>query len=160
MKLALRAIVALGLVVDAYIHADLASQYDPVTSGSVSQGNLFRVEAVAALLAAVLVVALRRRASDLLALAVAAGGVVAVLLYRYVEVGPIGPLPSMYEPVWYAEKSLSVVAEALAAAAALAVLVLGMRSEERRRSVLVGRHDQAAGQRVEQHVERDERRRR
>jgi hypothetical protein len=131
MKLALRTIVALGLLVDAYIHVDLASQYDPVTSGSISQGGLFRVEAVAAVLAAVLVVALRRRASDLLAVSVAIGGVFAVLLYRYVEVGPIGPLPSIYEPVWYAEKTLSLVAEALAAAAALTVLALGLRRVKR-----------------------------
>lgn len=124
MKLALRALVAAGLLVDAYIHVDLASQYDPVTSDSISQGDLFRVEAGAALLAAVLVIALRRRASDLFALAVAAGGVVAVLLYRYVEVGPIGPLPSMYEPIWYAEKSLSLVAEAVAAVAAGVVAVV------------------------------------
>jgi hypothetical protein len=133
MKLALRGIVAVGLIVDAYIHADLAAQYDPVTSGTVRQGDLFRVEAVVALLAAVLVVALRRPATDLLALSVAAGGVVAVLLYRYVEVGPIGPLPSMYEPVWYAEKSLSLAAEAVAATAAFAVLVLGMRRAENSR---------------------------
>ena len=128
MKLALRAIVAAGLLVDAYIHFDLASQYDPITSGTISQGNLFRVEAVAALLAAVLVVAVRRRATDLLALSVAAGGVVAVLLYRYVDVGPIGPLPSMYEPIWYAEKSISLVAESVAAVAAAVAFVSSGRS--------------------------------
>jgi hypothetical protein len=126
MKFALRAIVALGLLVDAYIHVDLADQYDAVRSATISQGDLFRVEAGAALLAAVLVIAVRRRASDLFALSVALGGVVAVLLYRYVEVGAIGPLPSMYEPIWYAEKTLSLVAEAIAAAAAFVVLVLGV----------------------------------
>ncbi|MEP6759823.1 MAG: hypothetical protein ABJA93_00465 [Sporichthyaceae bacterium] len=128
MKLALRGLVAAGLLVDAYIHFDLASQYDPITSGTVSQGDLFRVEAVAALLAAVIVVAFRRRATDLLALSVAAGGVVAVLLYRYVDVGPIGPLPSMYEPIWFAEKSLSLVAEAVAAVAAAVVAFSSGRS--------------------------------
>ena len=127
MKLALRAIVALGLLVNAYIHVDLASQYDAVTSGTISQGDLFRIQAGAGLLAAVLVVALRRRASDLFALAVAAGGIFAVLLYRYVEVGQIGPLPSMYEPVWYTEKALSLVAQAFVAAAAATLLVLGVR---------------------------------
>ncbi len=132
MKLALRAIVALGLLVNAYIHVDLASQYDAVTSGTISQGGLFRIEAGAGLLAALLVLALRRRASDLFALAVAAGGIFAVLLYRYVEIGPIGPLPSMYEPIWYAEKTLSLVAQAFAAAAAFTVLVLGMRGSKHR----------------------------
>ncbi len=130
MKLALRAIVALGLLVNAYIHVDLASQYDAVTSGTISQGDLFRIEAGAGLLAAVLVLALRRRVSDLFALAVAAGGLFAVILYRYVEVGPIGPLPSMYEPIWYAEKTLSLVAQAGAAAAAATLLVLGVGRPE------------------------------
>jgi hypothetical protein len=35
-----------------------------------------------------------------------------VLLYRYVDVGAIGPVPNMYEPVWYAEKLRSLYAEA------------------------------------------------
>ena len=35
----------------------------------------------------------------------------AVLLYRYVNVPMLGPLPAMYEPVWFLEKSLSAVAE-------------------------------------------------
>ena len=144
MKLALRILVAAGLVVDAYIHLDLAGQYDAVTSGSISQGDLFRVEAAAAALAALLVVALRRRVTDLFALSVALGGVVAVLLYRYVEVGPIGPLPSMYEPVWYAEKTLSLVAETVAAVAAAAVLVLGVRQPEHRD---VGHQDDREGER-------------
>jgi hypothetical protein len=138
MQLALRAIVALGLLVDAYIHADLASQYDPVTSATISQGDLFRIEAVAALLAAVLVVALLRRATDLFALSVAAGGVIAVLLYRYVEVGPIGPLPSMYEPVWYAEKTLSLVAGSVAAAAAVVAVVSSGRSARSDRAPAYG----------------------
>jgi len=132
MKLTLRVLVAVALLVDAYIHLDLAGQYDPVTSGTISQGDLFRIEAAAAALAAVLVLALRRRVTDLFALSVALGGVVAVVLYRYVEVGPIGPLPSMYEPVWYAEKALSLVAGSVAAAAAVAALVLGVRQPEHR----------------------------
>jgi hypothetical protein len=127
MSLALRFLAAVGLVVDAVIHLRLAGQYDPVTSGTISQGGLFRLEAVAAILAAVLMVAMRRRATDLFALSVAAGGVVAVLLYRYVEVGAIGPIPSMYEPIWYAEKTLSLAAQVVAAAAAAAVLVLSAR---------------------------------
>jgi hypothetical protein len=132
MLLALRLLAAVGLLVDAYIHLDLAGQYDAVTSGTISQGDLFRVEAGAAALAAVLVVALRRRVTDLFALSVAAGGVVAVLLYRYVDIGAIGPIPPMYEPIWYAEKSLSLAVEAVAAVALLAVLVLSLRQAKNR----------------------------
>jgi energy-converting hydrogenase Eha subunit C len=118
----LRVLVAAGLAVDAYVHIDLASGYDSVTSGSVSQGDLFRVEAAAAALAAIAVLLVRRRISDLVALLVALGGVVAVVLYRYVDVGAIGPLPSMYEPLWYGEKTLSLVAEAIASVAALVLV--------------------------------------
>lgn len=39
------------------------------------------------------------------------GGLAAVLLYRYVAVPGFGPVPGMYEPAWYAEKTLSAIAE-------------------------------------------------
>jgi hypothetical protein len=38
-----------------------------------------------------------------------------VLLYRYVDVGSIGPIPNMYEPVWFGEKTHSAYAEGLVA---------------------------------------------
>jgi Ni/Fe-hydrogenase subunit HybB-like protein len=130
MKLALRIVLATGLLVDAYIHVHLAGQYDAVKTSVLSQGDLFRVEAVAALLTSIAVLAVRGRYATLAApaaVAVAAGGVAAVLVYRYVDIGALGPLPPMYEPVWYAEKSLSLVAELLAAMAALALLAARRR---------------------------------
>ena len=42
----------------------------------------------------------------------------------WVDVGKVGPLPNMYEPYWYGEKTLSLVAEAIAAVAAAILLVL------------------------------------
>src|SRR4051812_765913 len=106
MKLVLRLLVAAGLLVDAYVHLHLADQYDAVKTSSLSQGDLFRVEGIAALLAAVAVLVFRRWVTDLVALVIAAGGVAAVVLTRYVDVGAFGPVPSMYEPTWYAEKTL------------------------------------------------------
>ena len=47
-----------------------------------------------------------------------------VILYRYVQVPAIGPLPSMYEPVWYTAKVITAVAEAAAGALAVAGYVL------------------------------------
>jgi hypothetical protein len=38
---------------------------------------------------------------------VSAGGFAAVLVYQYVDVGAIGPLPNMYDPGQYPEKTLS-----------------------------------------------------
>ena len=116
----LRLLTAAGLATDAYVHTDLASSYDSVQK-SISQGELFRIEAGASALAAVLVLLLGRRPLVwLFAFLVAAAGVGAVVLYRYVDVGALGPLPAMYEPVWYPEKTASFVAESVAAVTALA----------------------------------------
>ncbi|WP_145909891.1 hypothetical protein [Kitasatospora viridis] len=120
----LRLVTAAALAVDAYVHADLAAGYDSINKG-ISQGTLFRIEAgAAALAAALLVVAGRRVVVWGYAFLVAAAGVGAVLLYRYVDVGVLGPLPNMYEPVWFPEKTASAIAEAAAVVTALAGLLL------------------------------------
>ncbi len=125
LSLVLAVLVALGLAYDAYVHLDLAPSYDAVKA-TVSQGQLFRAEAVAALLAAVLVLASDSRLAWLFAGSIGLGGVVAVVLLRYVEVPAIGPFPSMYEPVWFAEKTYSAIAEG-------AVVVLWLTREALRR---------------------------
>ena len=121
--LALRVLTAAGLAIDAYVHADLAGTYDPVRH-SISQGTLFRIEAGAAAFAALLIVVTAHRAAWVVAFLVAASSLGAILLYRYVDVGTLGPLPNMYEPVWFPKKSLAAVAEAVATAAALAGFVV------------------------------------
>ncbi|MEV6740820.1 hypothetical protein AB0N14_29315 [Streptomyces sp. NPDC051104] len=111
------------MVIDAYVHADLAPSYDAVRA-TVSQGQLFRIEAAAAALAVVLLVATgTRRAVWAYAFVTALAGLAAVLLYRYVNVGQLGPFPNMYEPMWYGEKTASAVAEGVGAVTAL----LGLR---------------------------------
>ncbi|MFC5035052.1 hypothetical protein ACFPJ8_41215 [Streptomyces fildesensis] len=119
---ACRIAAAAGLAVDAYVHIHLADQYDAV-SATVSQGTLFRVEAGLAAVAAVLVLLWHRLLSDLLALLVAAGGLAALLLYRYVDVGALGPVPDMYEPIWSDDKKLTVVAQLITIAAAIVLLL-------------------------------------
>jgi hypothetical protein len=124
MRWLARLIAAAGLGVDVYVHWHLASGYDAVRghgSPHISQGGLFRVEAALALVALILVLMPRRWTAGL-AFLVAAGGVAAVLLYRYVDVGVIGPIPNMYEPLWYTEKTVSAVAEGIAALACLFAL--------------------------------------
>ncbi len=110
LSLVLAVLVALGLAYDAYVHFDLASSYDAVKA-TVSQGQLFRLEAAFALLAAVLVLVSDSKIAWLFAGSLGLAGVVAVVLLRYVQVPAFGPFPQMYEPVWFAEKSLSAVAE-------------------------------------------------
>lgn len=129
MKLTRRVLVlvaVVGLAVDAYVHLSLASRYDAVR-GTVSQGQLFRAEAVAAVAAALLLLIRPGRLTAAIAALVAGGGLAAVLLYRYVDVGHLGPFPDMYEPIWYAKKTWSVVAEAAAAIAAMLLVVMPAR---------------------------------
>ena len=123
-------IVIVGLLIDAYVHFHLASAYSGVKSSVVSQGDLFRVEATAALIAAAALLFRPRTYTAALAFLVAAGGTAAVVVYTYVNLGSFGPLPNMYDPSWYTEKTLSAVAEGIAAVAALILLVL-MRAETR-----------------------------
>lgn len=59
-----------------------------------------------------------------MAFLIAAGGLGAVLLYGYIDVGGFGPLPDMYDPIWYPEKTISAVAEAVAAVGALCLLLM------------------------------------
>ncbi|MGH3538269.1 MAG: hypothetical protein ACRDQJ_08205 [Pseudonocardiaceae bacterium] len=108
-----RVVVPAGFGYDAYAHLDLAANFD-ANRALLSQGMLFRAEAVAAVLAAVLMLVIRHRAATLFAVLIAGSALGAVLLYRYVDIGAIGPLPDMYEPTWYPEKTLSAIAEAAA----------------------------------------------
>lgn len=119
--------MAAGLGVDAYVHWHLAPGFDGVrgtASPQISQGQLFRVETALALIAMVLVLVTRRRLAAAVALLIAAGGLGAVLLFAYVDVGGWGPLPNMYDPFWYPEKTISAVAEAVAALGAFWSLVV------------------------------------
>ncbi|MET7448984.1 hypothetical protein [Streptomyces sp. NPDC005508] len=117
-----RVVAAACLAVDAYLHAHLADRYDAISS-SVSQGTLFRLEAALAALAALLVLVWRRLPGDLFAALVALGGLALLLVYRYVDVGELGPIPNMYEPIWYGEKKATVVVQAVAGLATLYLLL-------------------------------------
>jgi hypothetical protein len=127
----LRVGTAAALGVDAVVHWRNAPAYDTVT-GTVSQGALFRTEAVAAVVAALLVLIRPRPSSWLAALLVAASALGTVLLYRYVDVGSFGPLPDMYENTWQVPgKLLSAYAEA----AAVVFAGLGLFTHRQRRGV-------------------------
>lgn len=111
----IRLVVAAALVVDAVVHLRLAPGYQTGQPAGIGTGNVFRIEAGVALLAALLLLVWGNRASYALAFLVAFSAFVAVVLYRYVDVPGFGPIPPMYEPVWFFQKSLSAVAEALGA---------------------------------------------
>jgi hypothetical protein len=118
-------VVVVGLAVDAYVHLHLASAFKQVRTSTLSQADLFRVEAVLAVIAGLALLVRPRRYTAAFAFLVTAGGLVAVIVYRYVNVGAFGPVPDMYDPYWApAEKTLSAVAEGVAALAALALLLV------------------------------------
>ena len=108
---AVRVLVAAGLGVDAVVHVRLADAMQLAAPGGIGGGTLFRVQAAAAAVAAVVVLVTGHRLAYLLAGLVALSALVPVLLYTYVQVPAIGPVPSMYDPFWYPEKVVSAVAE-------------------------------------------------
>lgn len=128
MRAVLTVVVVVGLAVDAYVHFHLASAFKNNKTSTLSQADLFRVEAVAAIIAAVALLLRPRRYTAAFAFLVAAAGTVAVVVYRYADIGAFGPIPNMYDPYWApAEKTWSLVAEAVAALAALALLAMFYR---------------------------------
>jgi hypothetical protein len=106
-------LTAAALVVDAVLHLQLARVYNLAAPGGIGQGNLFRLESAAALLTAALVLAYGGRIAYALAFVIAASATAAALLSRYVDVPAVGPIPAMYEPVWFAKKVIATAAEAL-----------------------------------------------
>ena len=125
-------VIAVGLGIDAYTHLDLAHVYTGVTTGTVNQAVLFRIEAIGAIVAGLLVLLRPNLATAAVAALVSGGGVFALLVYRFVQVGKIGPLPDMSEPFWYTEKSLSLTGELIALLASLALLGYSFASARRR----------------------------
>ena len=89
-----------------------------------ARANIFQVEAAVAILAAAYVGLRRSRASFAVAALVALSALVAVLLYRYVDVPSVGPIPSMYERIWFFDESLSAVAEGVAGVLAVVVFLV------------------------------------
>jgi hypothetical protein len=100
------------LGIDAYVHVHDAAFYDAVRTSVISQGALFRLEAAVATLIAVVLLIRPSRFWFAAALVVAASAFGAVMLYTYVDVGTLGPLPNMFEPTWALPgKALSAWAE-------------------------------------------------
>jgi len=120
-------LVVAGLVLDAIVHFDLASAFAGNKTSFISEAAIFRIQSTAALIAAAALLIRPRRYTAGLAFVIAASAVVAVFVYRYVDVGKIGPIPNMYDPFWAPTgKWLSAIAELVAALASGTLLfVLG-----------------------------------
>jgi len=118
-------VVAAALGADAYVHATSSGLYDPAHGGFITEGNLFRAEALVSGLLALVLLLRPSRWAFTAALAVAATALGAVVLYRYVNVGAIGPIPNLYEPTWQVPGKLtSAYAEAIAVMSSAAGVAL------------------------------------
>ncbi|WP_394771410.1 hypothetical protein [Lacisediminihabitans sp.] len=121
----LRLLVTASLATDAVVHILLAPGYQLANPGGIGQGNLFYLESASAIAVALYVLIRGSRPAYLLALAITASALAAVLLSSLVRLPAIGPIPSMYEPIWFFEKTLTAVAEAVGAVLALVGLIVG-----------------------------------
>ncbi|MGO4190139.1 hypothetical protein AB4Y67_00600 [Arthrobacter sp. YAF17] len=129
--MALRVCTSLALFIDAGVHIHLAPGYQAGNPAGIGQGNLFLIEAAAAVLAALYVLLRGSRTAYGAALIVSLSAFAAVVVYRYVNIPAFGPFPAMYEPVWFFEKSLSAVAEAAGAILAGIGFVRAGRARQR-----------------------------
>ena len=126
MTLLARLLTAVALAVSAYVHVDLSSS--PYwAGGQLTLGALFLGQAVVAVVAALWVLARPSRAAYAVAAVVAAASSAALVLSTYVRLPSVGPLPVLYEPVWYADKVVAAVAAGVALLAALAGLARRVR---------------------------------
>lgn len=132
----LAVVTAALLAVDAFVHIDDNNLYQAVSTSSLSQATLFLIEAIVAIVVAVVLVIWPHPVVWLVAALVAGSAAGAVFLYTYVDVGTLGPLPNMYEPTWALPgKRLSAGAEVAATVLAVVgfvVAVLGRRRPEPR----------------------------
>ena len=122
--IALRVLGAVALAISSYVHLHLAHIYTSL-GDTITQGDLFYAEGAAAAAVALWVLVTGGRWAWVAVGLVAAASFGAVMLYRYVDVGSIGPIPNMYEPSWLPspDKGLSAIAEAVGVVTAAAALL-------------------------------------
>jgi hypothetical protein len=145
-QLSTRICVAVALLVDAYVHATDGYFYESNGAGLITQAHLFYAEAAVATLVALLILFRPTLTTWTVAWTVAVSALGAVVLYRYVDVGSIGPFPDLYEPTWDVPgKLLSAYTEGIAAALSMVGIITSVRARRgyRRGARLLGRRDPA-----------------
>ena len=132
---------AATLAIDAYVHFHDAGFYDSVRTSVLSQGMLFRVQGAVAIGVGLMLLARPRRLRWAGALVVVASALGAVLIYRYIDVGVLGPLPNMYEPTWALPgKVASAWAETAGTLLAALGLLISIGAHHRHRRATLERH--------------------
>jgi hypothetical protein len=124
----LTVVVAVALVLNAWIHFRLAGPFDANPGSLLSQGALFRIQGVVDVIAAILLVVRPRILTALFAGLVAAGGAGILVLTTLVPLdGTALGLPYLFEPGWYPAKQTSLLLQLLAAALVAVVLLRSAR---------------------------------
>jgi hypothetical protein len=135
--MALRVLVIVALLLSAYVHIKYAHFYKHLGK-DITQGTLFYLQGALAIVAAVLLALNGKLLGWAPAAVVLLGSFAAIMVYRYIDVGSVGPLPNMYEPIWDPQgdglKLAAAFSEGIGTALAFSGLViagLGRRSEVR-----------------------------
>lgn len=111
MAVLLRVLAGTALAVSGYVHLHLAHRYG--YPGTITGEQLFVAQGIAALALAAGIVVTGNRWLWAAGAALGLASFAAVMVYRYVDLGAIGPLPNMYDATWQPspDKLLSAVAE-------------------------------------------------
>ncbi|MFF5075862.1 hypothetical protein ACFY36_02340 [Actinoplanes sp. NPDC000266] len=128
----LSVLTAALLGVDAFVHLHDAGRYDQFRTSVMSEGTLFEIQAIVAILVALALLLRPSVTTWIVSLVVAGSAAIAVTLYTYVNVGALGPVPNLYENTWNEPGKVgSAVAETIAALLSIAGLVLAARARRR-----------------------------
>ena len=102
-----------GLGISSYVHLHLAPLYRGL-GDTITQAQLFYVQGVVAAVVGAVLLLTGMRVAWWAAAVVAASSFAAVMIYRYVDVGAIGPIPNMHDGSWLPspDKALSAIVEA------------------------------------------------
>ena len=135
VQIALRVLAAAALGISAYVHLHLAHRY--AYPGTINGTDLFRAQGVTAIVIGVVLLATGHRWAWVAAALLGLASFGAVMLYRYVDVGAIGPLPNMYDATWQPspDKLLSALVEIALPVLWAAHLVVGSRGVGRGHAV-------------------------
>jgi len=131
MQLVLRVLAAAALGVSAYVHLHLADMH--AYPGTINGTDLFRAQGVVAAVVGVVLLVSGHRWAWVAAALVGLASFGAVMLYRYVDVGAIGPLPNMYDATWSPspDKLLSALVEIALPLLWVVHLAIGSRTPHR-----------------------------
>ena len=122
---AIRLLGTACLAISAYTHLHLAPVYD--FGPPITLGQLFVAQGVISGVLGLWLLVRNDRLAWLLAGALMVASAAAVLVSARAQIPAFGPLPGIYEPVWYPEKVVSAVSEVFFLVVLMARFILGQR---------------------------------